>query len=145
MEIRELDKYDLADLAVLYSHLHESEESASIEILQDTWDQILATSGLYYFGLFIGDQLVSSCNLSVIPNLTRHCQPYGLIKNVVTHKLFRKQGHGTAILQHALLRAWREDCYKVMLMTGRINEATFRFYERAGFRRGEKEAFVARP
>jgi GNAT superfamily N-acetyltransferase len=145
MEIRELDKYDLADLAVLYSHLHEGEESASIEILQDTWDQILATSGLYYFGLFLGDQLVSSCNLSVIPNLTRHCQPYGLIENVVTHKLFRKQGHGTAVLQHALLRAWREDCYKVMLMTGRMNEETFRFYERAGFRRREKEAFIARP
>lgn len=145
MQIRELDKYDLADLAVLYSHLHEDEESASIEILQDTWDQILATSGLYYFGLFLGDQLVSSCNLSVIPNLTRHCQPYGLIENVVTHKLFRKQGHGTAVLQHALLRAWREDCYKVMLMTGRVNEETCRFYERAGFRRGEKAAFIARP
>jgi len=30
MEIRELDKYDLADLAVLYSHRHEDDDKAFI-------------------------------------------------------------------------------------------------------------------
>lgn len=36
------------------------------------------------------------------------------------------------------------DCYKVMLMTGRRDEATLRFYEAAGFSRNAKQAFVAK-
>jgi len=36
-------------------------------------------------------------------------------------------------------------CYKVMLLTGRKGEGTLRFYERAGFDRHGKQAFVARP
>ena len=31
---------------------------------------------------------------------------------------------------------------KVMLMTGRLNEETFRFYEPVGFDRNAKQAFV---
>ncbi|MDM0009985.1 transposase [Variovorax sp. J22G73] len=34
--------------------------------------------------------------------------------------------------------------YKVMLMTGRKDEATFRFYEAAGFNRDDKQAFIAK-
>ena len=41
--------------------------------------------------------------------------------------------------------AWRERCYKVMLMTGRKDEHTLRFYEQAGFDRHGKQAFVAKP
>ena len=36
-------------------------------------------------------------------------------------------------------------CYKVMLLTGRLDAATFRFYENAGFDRHGKQAFVAKP
>lgn len=35
--------------------------------------------------------------------------------------------------------------YKVMLLTGRKDEGTFKFYESAGFDRHTKQAFVARP
>ena len=37
------------------------------------------------------------------------------------------------------------NCYKVMLLTGRKDESTFRFYESAGFDRNAKQAFVATP
>jgi hypothetical protein len=40
--------------------------------------------------------------------------------------------------------AWSQGCYKVMLMTGRKDEATFRFYESAGFSRDGKQAFIAK-
>jgi hypothetical protein len=45
----------------------------------------------------------------------------------------------------ALSVAWRQHCYKVMLLTGRKDEGTLRFYEQAGFDRHEKQAFVAKP
>ncbi|WP_281289493.1 hypothetical protein [Sporomusa termitida] len=38
----------------------------------------------------------------------------------------------------------REVRYKAMLMTSRKDEAILRFYEKAGFIRGEKTGFVIR-
>lgn len=90
-------------------------------------------------------QLVASCNLTIIPNLTRACRPYGLIENVVTHRAYRNRGFGKAVLARAVEVAWEQDCYKVMLMTGRKDEATLRFYQSAGFDPKGKQAFVAKP
>jgi hypothetical protein len=39
---------------------------------------------------------------------------------------------------------WEQNCYKVMLLTGRRDEATLRFYQQAGFEAGVKTGFVAR-
>ena len=89
--------------------------------------------------------MVSSCILVIIPNLTRNARPYGLIENVITHPQYRHQGIGTRMLQHTLAIAWERDCYKVMLMTGRRDESTLQFYEKAGFQRGIKTAFLAKP
>ena len=85
------------------------------------------------------------CTLTVIPNLTRGCKPYGLIESVVTHAAHRNLGYGKAVLAHALSHAWSAGCYKVVLLTGRKSEATFNFYESAGFDRHEKQAFIAKP
>ena len=105
----------------------------------------LANPRIRYFGGWDEGLLVASCTLTVIPNLTRACRPYGVIENVVTHSAHRNQGWGHALLQHTLAHAWRERCYKVMLMTGRKDEHTLRFYEQAGFDRHGKQAFVAKP
>jgi GNAT superfamily N-acetyltransferase len=68
-----------------------------------------------------------------------------VIENVVTHAAHRRKGIGTQVLRAALQTAWDQDCYKVMLLTGRKDEATYRFYEQAGFRREVKTGFVATP
>ena len=98
-----------------------------------------------YYGAFLDERLVSSCTLTVIPNLTRGCAPYGVVENVVTHADHRRQGHAAAVLKAALADAWAARCYKVMLLTGRKDEGTLRFYEAAGFDRNEKQALIARP
>ncbi len=56
--------------------------------------------------------------------------------------IFRKNGLGKMVLQAALDFAWENNCYKVMLMTGRLNKGTFRFYGSAGFDRNSKQAFI---
>ncbi|YAG15150.1 hypothetical protein NSTC745_04511 [Nostoc sp. DSM 114161] len=48
-------------------------------------------------------------------------------------------------LHYALDLAWQQKCYKVMLLTSSKSEETLRFYERAGFKRGVKTGFIARP
>ena len=68
-----------------------------------------------------------------------------MIENVVTDAGHRRKGYGKAILVYALADAWSSGCYKVMLLTGRLDEGTFRFYESAGFDRHGKQAFIAKP
>lgn len=146
MNIREVQATELQSLLDLYTHLHEHDDPPpSAAIAQAVWSEALANPRIKYFGGFASDLLVSSCTLAIIPNLTRACRPYGVIENVVTHASHRRQGWGRAILGYALADAWRQDCYKVMLLTGRKDEATMRFYEQAGFDPHGKQAFIAKP
>jgi GNAT superfamily N-acetyltransferase len=146
MDIRRLDPKDLSALLVLYEHLHDADSPLPPQLEIDTvWSEVLSNDRLRYFGGFLGSELVSSCTVSVIPNLTRGCRPYGVIENVVTHTAHRKCGYGAAVLRAALAHAWSVNCYKVMLLTGRKDEATLRFYRSAGFDPNGKQAFIAKP
>jgi len=142
--LRTLAIDDLDSLLDLYAQLHEADlprpERSQIERV---WLEALANKNIRYFGYFIDDRLVSSCTVAVIPNLTRACQSYAIVENVITLAAFRRRGFGKAVLQAALDFAWSMDCYKVMLMTGRFNESTYSFYESAGFKGGQKQAFIA--
>ncbi len=111
--------------------------------VQTQWERICANPGLHYIVAEADGRIVSTCNLTVIPNLTRGTRPYGLIENVVTHPDYRKRGIATQVLHYALQIAWGQRCYKVMLLTSSKNEATWRFYENAGFKRGVKTGFIA--
>ena len=146
MNIREIQADELQMLLSLYTHLHERDDPPpSAAVAEAVWSEAFSNPRIKYFGGFVSGLLVTSCTLAVIPNLTRACRPYGVIEDVVTHAAHRGQGWGGAVLAYALTHAWRQDCYKVMLLTGRKDEATLRFYARAGFDRHGKQAFVARP
>ena len=146
MEIRKINEGELNELLSLYSHLHASDEPLpKTDVVNAIWHEIQANPDIQYFGLFVDGRLLSCCTICIIPNLTRGCRPYGVIENVVTHKDFRNRGYGKNVLGHALEYAWGRNCHRVMLQTGRKDEATFQFYKSAGFDRYEKQAFIARP
>jgi ribosomal protein S18 acetylase RimI-like enzyme len=67
-----------------------------------------------------------------------------VIENVVTDSAHRNKGLGTSVLRFAIDVALGQRCYKVMLSTGRTDEAILRFYEKAGFTRGGKSFFEIR-
>ena len=146
MDIREIKPSELNDLLHLYRHLHEADDPLPApDAVEEVWREIQSNARLKYFGVFADRALVASCTLSIIPNLTRGCRPYGIVENVVTHADFRRRGLGRTLLEHALGYAWNQGCYKVMLLTGRKREETYRFYESAGFDRHAKQAFLAKP
>jgi len=143
--IREAKKEDLDAVLSLYVHMHDADEIAGEEALNNAWQEIISDPRMHLFILELESILVSSCVLAIIPNLTRGARPYGLIENVVTRREMRNRGFGTALLAHVLRYAWGQDCYKVMLLTGRKEENVFRLYEKAGFVRGVKVGLVAYP
>ena len=143
MQIRLLGTEDLDPLLKLYTHLHDTDDPLPDGTkLAAVWAEALANPRCRYFGGFVASELVASCTIMVIPNLTRGARPYGLIENVVTHRDHRNQGHGKALLAQALDFGWSQGCYKVMLMTGRKDATTQHFYEGAGFDAQSKKAFV---
>ena len=145
MDVHELAPSELGDLLALYRHLHEADDPLPDAATVDAvWRELLGNPRCRYYGIRAGAELVASCTVTVVAKLTRGCRPYGVIENVVTHADHRQQGLGKAVLARALAFAWSQGCYKVMLMTGRKDEATFRFYESAGFSRDGKQAFIAK-
>ena len=124
---------DLEGLLALYPHLNPSDEPVSRDLAASRLDAIKQIPGSGVLLGLLDDQLVASCALIVIPNLTRGGKPYALIENVVTDARYRGRGYGTTILRAAAKAAWDAGCYKVMLMTGSKQPSTLKFYENAGF------------
>ena len=142
MEIRLAVEQDLPQLLELYLYLHERQVPAVDDRIRQVWREMLAYPKLYLILGEEGGRLLSSCTLTIIPNLTRGQRPYGLVENVVTHGDWRGRGFATRVLDYAKEAAVEHNCYKLMLMTGSRQESTLRFYERAGYSRTDKTAFV---
>ena len=112
MVIREIKKNEMNKLLELYTHLHRKDAPLPEESkLLSIWEEITTNPRLYYFVLEHDNELISSCTLSIIPNLTRGGRPYGLIENVVTHANYRRRGFGSSILKYALEVAWKNQCF----------------------------------
>jgi ribosomal protein S18 acetylase RimI-like enzyme len=78
----------------------------------------------------------------IIPNLTHNQKPYALIENVITDNNHRNKGYATAVLDFAKEIAIKQNCYKIMLLTGSKKESTLKFYEKAGYNRNDKTALI---
>ena len=142
MIIREIKENELNKLLELYTHLHESGVPENSEHLQKTWKTICDDDNHHIIVCEEEGRLVSSCVCVIIPNLTRNIRPYAFVENVVTHKDYRGKGCATACLNYAREIAVRENCYKMMLLTGSKSESTLNFYKRAGYNCTDKTAFV---
>lgn len=143
--VREIKYGELKELLELYKHLNPDNPELTVdERIEEIWQEIMEDPGHFCLVIEEDGLIVSSCILVIIKNLTRNARPYALIENVVTHEQYRKRGYGTAVLRKAVEIAREMGCYKVMLMTGRKEEATLKFYERAGFNKDEKTSFIIR-
>jgi GNAT superfamily N-acetyltransferase len=144
--VRSAVRSDLADLLSLYRALHPDDSSlvASARI-EAGFDSILTTGISFIVVAELSRQLVSTCTLSVMPNITRAASPYGLIEHVVTLPGLERRGFARAVLSHALQLAWSKGCYKVMLLSGANRPGAHALYESVGFKSGVEVGFVAKP
>jgi GNAT superfamily N-acetyltransferase len=134
------------DLVLLLELFRVSEVSPSAEPqerAQKIWLEILSRPGVAVFVSAADARIVASCMLITALNLLRAGRQHGFLENVVTHPDFRGQGHGRAVVQAALTEAWAQDCYHVLLQSGRKDPRVHRFYERCGFEPGLRVSYVA--
>ena len=117
--VREALKEDLCELLNLYLFLHEKDIPADTEHLRNTWDIVV-----------------------IIPNLTRNVRPYAFIENVVTNESYRGKGYARECLDYAKEIAIKNNCYKMMLLTGSKEKGTLDFYKKAGYNSTDKTAFI---
>lgn len=140
--VRKIYFNELNKLLGLYKYLNSEDPDISTD--RNTiylWEDIINDPTQKIFVVEDGDQLVASCTLIIVKNLTRGGKPYALIENVVTHGDHRHKGFGKAVLEKAIDTAKKEGCYKIMLLTGRKDEGVMSFYEKAGFDRDLKTGF----
>lgn len=139
--IREINNSDYQQLMELYLHLHET-EVPPYELTKDLWEKIVSDENYHIIVVEEDGKIVSSCTCVIIPNLTRGPRPYAWVENVVTHADYRGKGLATKCLNYAKEIAVRENCYRIVLMTGSKLESTLKFYENAGYNRNDKTGYI---
>ena len=140
--IREINSQDFEGLMALYTQLHNNPMPERTEEIEALWQQILEDRSHHIIVAEEDGKIVASCVCVIIPNLTHGQRPYVFVENVITDVAYRKRGLATACLDYAKEIAERENCYKMMLLTGSKEESTLKFYERAGYNRKDKTAFI---
>lgn len=140
--VREVHNGDLDKLLELYLHLHENTIPDTTEHLYYVWDSILQDKNHHIIVNEVDGKIVSSCVCVIILNLTRNIRPYAFIENVVTHTDYRGKGYATQCLNYAKEIAIKENCYKMMLLTGAKDENTIKLYCNTGYNCTDKTAFI---
>lgn len=140
--IREIVKNDLDGLLRLYMQLHNNPMPEKTPELLQIWESIFRDKNHHVIVAEENGEIVSSCVCVIIPNLTHNQRPYAFIENVITDESCRKRGLATQCLNFAKEVARKENCYKIMLLTGSKEDSTLNFYRKAGYNSEDKTAFI---
>ena len=140
--VREILESEKEELLKLYLNLHEDSLPDDRELLDKTWSEIMKDPNHHIIVNVIDGKPVSSCVCVIIPNLTRGIRPYAFVENVVTDVNYRSRGYATECLDYAREIARKNNCYKMMLLTGSKEESTLNFYRQAGYNSEDKTAFI---
>ena len=140
--IREAEENDLNQLLELYTQLGDNKVPQKSDGLFNLWNHIINDKDHHIVVYEDNGQIVSSCVCVIIPNLTHEQRPYAFIENVVTDERYRNKGLATKCLNFAKEIEVKENCYKMMLLTGSKKESILNFYKKAGYNSNDKTAFI---
>lgn len=141
MELRPARLEDLPSLLELYRDLNPEDPPLEELRAKAIWAQIQQHPGILYLVAVDGERVVSTCHVTVVPNLTRSGRSYALVENLVTAPDHRRRGLAKALLELAVEHARRCDCYKISLLSSAKRIEAHRFYESVGFDGSLKKGF----
>lgn len=140
--VREIVNEDFDGLMELYTQLHNNPFPQKTDEIINLWKTILNDENHHIIVAVEDNKIVASCVCVIIPNLTHNQQPYAFVENVITDEAYRKRGLATQCLNFAKDIAIKNNCYKLMLLTGSKEESTLNFYRKAGYNSNDKTAFI---
>ena len=140
--VREIVNEDFDGLMELYTQLHNNPFPQKTDEIINLWKTILNDENHHIIVAVEDNKIVASCVCVIIPNLTHNQQPYAFVENVITDEAYRKRGLATQCLNFAKDIAIKNNCYKLMLLTGSKEECTLNFYRKAGYNSNDKTAFI---
>ena len=140
--VREIVNEDFDGLMELYTQLHNNPFPQKTDEIINLWKTILNDENHHLIVAVEDNKIVASCVCVIIPNLTHNQQPYAFVENVITDEAYRKRGLATQCLNFAKDIAIKNNCYKLMLLTGSKEESTLNFYRKAGYNSNDKTAFI---
>ena len=145
MNVRAAGEKDLESVLALYAHLFPEESYDDARAYRGEWRRMMELAGFHTI-LIAEEQgaAVSSCCLTVLPNLTRRCRPYAIIENMITRTDCRRRGYGRAVMMRAIGIARERNCYKIMLLSGSGRTEAHAFYKALGFDASGKKGFQMR-
>ncbi len=144
MEIRFATINDLPGILALYAQLNPDDPPIDAATAAGIWEAGESGDILRYVVAADSEIIVGTCNVAVIPNLTRAGRPYAVIENVITDRDRRGKGIGRAIVEKAVDFAKARGCYKVLLLSSAKRKEAHRFYEAIGFDGTSKKGFQIR-
>ena len=134
---------ELFSLLDLYKQLN-PEDNIINEITIKNILENIKNQNIKYFVAKENGNIVASCYICIIPNLTRGGKSIGFIENVITDIKYRKKGIGKKIMENAINYGKEQDCYKIILQSGKERTDAHKFYESMGFDGESKKAFELR-
>ncbi|MBW4708756.1 GNAT family N-acetyltransferase [Roseobacter sp. YSTF-M11] len=137
--VRPMIQQDASRLTELYNELTFGPKTARTRRVA----AVMAHPGTTIFGAEADGRIIGMVTLHILPNVTYDGSPYALIENVATSQAYRMRGVGRQVMRAAIDEAWRQDVYKIMLLTGQKRSARG-FYERVGFNCEDKFGMVMR-
>lgn len=135
---------DLSSLLTLFAASEVSRAAEPREQAERIWQETMAQPGVHVFVSDEGGRIAATCLLITVPNLLRGGRRHGFLENVVTHPALKGRGHGRAVVEAALARAWADECHHVLMQSGRADPRVHTFYERLGFVPGLRVAYAAK-
>ena len=135
---------EISSLLDLYKQLNPLDEVPINKFTANSiWKEIEKYNIKYYIAKENGE-IIGSCYICIIPNLTHCGKSIGFIENVITDKEYRRKGIGKNIIKKAIEYAKEQNCYKILLQSGNKRTEAHKFYESIGFDGESKKAFEIR-
>jgi GNAT superfamily N-acetyltransferase len=134
---------EVLSLLELYKQLNPNDDVLNENTAKSIWRKI-ENQNIKYFVAKENGNIIASCYICIIPNLTRGGKSIGFIENVITDVKYRKKGIGKKIMENAIKYAKNQNCYKVLLKSGNYRTEAHKFYESIGFDGESSKVFEIR-
>jgi GNAT superfamily N-acetyltransferase len=145
MEFEVGKRDDLYKIMELYWQVNDGSDFSDELLMRVSkiWDEI-EKNNIKYFIAKENDEIIASCYICIIPNLTHNGKSIGYIENVITDSKYRRKGIGRKIMEMAINYAKKNNCYKIVLQSGIERTDAHKFYENMGFNGLSKKAYEIR-